>query len=244
MITCEQLQGHWIRDYIKGPDFADHSTRVHWMQCGSAYADVRIPADRPDIHSFTCLADLSAQALSGLVKAEGFAGHITLNGAQCTWHRRINWHGVPEIADIGHIAFDTSGRMIETGVVAEYEELWDHENPTFKQAVALSGQDYTGMLMIIGSRCVLAIDIAARPSTAPVTQQLENGIIPPQTAMLFDRIYALGTFENDQVVAELATQPKSEHAVLLTLTNDQAIWHRTDYYGSKTDIFLNPEVLA
>lgn len=243
MITLDHLQGHWIRGWLKAPGFEDHTTRVHWMQCGLAYADVRIPAERPDTSGVACLADLPAEALAQLAGSEGFAGTVMLEGAHCTWQRDINWHGTPEATDIGHIAFDAQGKMIETGVKADYTELWDNENPDARCAYALSGAGYSGMLVIIGTRCVLALDTRGRKATKSVVRQLQNATIPPETAQLFDRIYALGTVRDGAVQADLATQPKSEGGVVLTLRAGRATWHRTDFYGSRKDVSLRVESL-
>ena len=78
MIRPGDVQGHWVRTWIKAPGFEDHTTRVHWMQAGLDYADVRIPLERPDTRSAACLADLPAAVLRDLARAEGFSGHVTL----------------------------------------------------------------------------------------------------------------------------------------------------------------------
>ncbi|MDF1728619.1 MAG: hypothetical protein P1U53_12810, partial [Sulfitobacter sp.] len=109
MITQGDLQGHWRRDWIKAPGFEDHTTRVHWLQAGALFADLRIPLERPDISGHAALADLSSAALRRLMQAEGFAGHITVDKSKCTWHREINWHGVPGQADVGLMSFDETG---------------------------------------------------------------------------------------------------------------------------------------
>ena len=124
MITQADIQGHWVRNWIKAPGFEDHSTRVHWMQAGGLYADIRIPADRPDLSGASSLSALSPDHLLSLGQAEGFAGHVTLDGDHCTWEREINFHGTPDSLDVGAIHFDAQGSMIETGVHADYSELW------------------------------------------------------------------------------------------------------------------------
>ena len=124
MISPADIQGHWVRQWIKAPGFEDHTTRVHWKQVGLNYADLRIPRARPDLTGAAALSDLPAAALLDLAQAEGFAGQVTLSGDHCTWHREINWHGPSEAQDVGAIRFDDDGQMIETGVHADYAELW------------------------------------------------------------------------------------------------------------------------
>ena len=40
MITLADVQGHWRRDWLKAPGFSDTTTHVHWMQCGTLFADM------------------------------------------------------------------------------------------------------------------------------------------------------------------------------------------------------------
>jgi len=100
MITGGDLQGHWRRDWIKAPGFEDNTTRVHWMQAGEIFVDLRVPLERPDLAGATALADLGPSTLLALTKAEGFAGRIEVVDSNCTWHRAINWHGVPEADEL------------------------------------------------------------------------------------------------------------------------------------------------
>lgn len=238
MITQDQIQGHWIRDWIKTPGFEDHTTQVHWMQCGAVYADVRIPLDRPDLKGIASLSHAAPNVLAGLLLAEGFAGTVTLDGDHCTWQRAINWHGEPDGTDIGHIAFDDQGRMIESGVEANYTELWDHEDAPDKLAFQLQGEGCDGTLVVVGDQFVLAIDTPGRPATAPVVAGLKAGHKPADVALQFDCIYATGEWVAGQAHARIATQPKSEGQVILTLDKDRAFWHRTDFHGVETKVVL------
>lgn len=238
MITQYQIQGHWIRDWIKAPGFEDHTTQVHWMQSGAIYADVRIPLDRPDLTGVASLSALPPDTLADLLKAEGFAGAVTLDGEHCTWQRAINWHGAPDGTDIGHIAFNDQGQMIESGVEAEYTELWDHEDAPGRLAYRLQGKGYDGTLVVIGDQFVLAIDRPGRPATAPLATSLKSGQTPAEIAQLFDCVYATGDWIKGQGHARIATQPKSEGQVVLSLEKDKAIWHCTDFYGTKTKVTL------
>lgn len=238
MITLDDIQGHWRRDWIKAPGFEDTSTRVHWMQSGAHYADVRVPLDRPDLTGVTALCDLSPETLAVLLKAEGFAGTVTLDGDRCTWAREVNWHGTPEGKDIGHIAFDAQGRMIESGVEADYTELWCLRSDPDHHVTRLSGQGFEGVLVTIGNRFVLGIDQPDRPSTKPVLEALLDGDMPVEVGPLFDALYATGIWDNGKAIAELATQPLCEGKSVLTLSREAAIWYRTDFRGKQDEIPL------
>jgi len=230
-----------MRDWIKAPGFEDHTTRVHWMQCGLTYADVRIPLNRPDLGGVASLSDLPPLTLHTLTRAEGFAGTVSLKGDHCTWVREVNWHGQTEVTDIGHIAFDDQSRIIETGVEAEYTELWRHERDPKTQAIRFRGAGYTGFFVTVGRCFVLAIDKADRPALGHLIADLQTGEMPDDVPLLWDGLYASGTWTNGRAVATLATQPFSEGAVVLSLGSTSVMWRKTDFYGHVSEVELQTE---
>lgn len=238
VVTLLDIQGHWQREWIKAPDFEDHTTRVHWMQCGSVYADVRMPLERPDLGKARALADLPAQGLYALSMAEGFAGRVTLEGTRCTWQRDVNWHGTPEASDIGDISFDDQGRMIETGVAAEYTELWAYHDAPDRQAHVFSNGHTLGYLVTSGTDFVLGIGQPDRPATTPIRNALAAGQIPKETQMLFEGLHALGHWDGPDGIAGLATNPFCENKRVVTLTETGLIWHCVDFHGQTTQITL------
>lgn len=247
MISTQDIQGHWVRDWIKAPtpdhpEFEDTTTRVHWMQAGDVFADVRVPLDRPDLSGAECLADLSAEALLALAQAEGFAGHVTLAGDQCTWHREINWHGPPQAPDVGAISFDAQGRMIEAGVLAEYTELWVQTAEVLLKAMRFSGHGYTGVLVLYGDQGVFGIDQGGKAAFQPEVEALQAGTVPKGIARLFDGLFALCHIEGGQdsgrAVATLATHPFAEGRPVLSLHKDHVRWHRIGFDGAGTELDL------
>ena len=140
MITTDDIQGHWQRLWLEAPGFKDKTTRVHWMQAGDIYADVRVPLERPDVSGLNSLADLPARDLHILAQAEGFAGHTKVENSVCTWERTINWHGATDAIDAGELSFDTAGRLIEAGVHANYTELWERWPAGHIEGLELSGE--------------------------------------------------------------------------------------------------------
>lgn len=236
MIRVADIQGHWVRRWIKAPGFEDHATRVHWMQAGETYADVRIPLERPDQGAATCPADLPAAALYALAQAEGFAGHVTLDGDACTWHRSVNWHGTPEGADVGRIDFDADGRMIETGVLADYTELWEQTAKTATRAIRFASEDYAGVLVSEDGIGVLGIGRTSTPTTAPLVRELQHVAIPHGVDALFDGLHALCAIRDGQAIAMLATNPFVERQQCLSLKDDAVIWHKSDFGGTRTEV--------
>lgn len=236
MITCADIQGHWVRHWIKAPGFEDHTTRVHWMQVGNAYADVRIPHKRPDISTYDCLADLSAPDLAVLAQAEGFAGDVTLDGSQCTWHRRINWHGVPDAPDVGDISFDAKGRMIEAGVLADYTELWAQNGAGPARTLRFSGGGYEGYLMSWGESFVLGIGRPDKAATRPLVEALQAGTVAQGIATLFDGVHAKGHWSGNAAIADLATQPFAEGQTIVTARDEGLTWHRIGFDGDASEV--------
>ncbi|MCV6595135.1 MAG: hypothetical protein OIF48_19475 [Silicimonas sp.] len=240
-MTPGDLAGHWVRRWIKAPGVEDHDTRVHWMQAGWDYADLRLPKERPDLSDAACLADLSSEALARLTEAEGFAGRIALEGRICTWAREINFHGVPEAPDVGEIRFDAAGRMIETGVHADYAELWEQQGSGPVQAMRFAGGGYAGVLVICGARAVLGIGVPGALSSAPLRAALAAGRKPEGLARLFDGLHALGRWDGETLTAELATQPFAEGRAVLTWADNRLTWHRIAFDGRQDDVVLELE---
>lgn len=238
MITPKQIQGHWVRDWIKTPRFKDNTTRVNWMQAGNIFADVRIPQTRPDIEDMACMADLAPQDLLTLAQAEGFAGTTTLDQDRCTWLRDINWHGTPDEPDIGAISFDASGRMIEAGVHADYTELWTQNAKSATTALRFENAAYTGVFVFADNVGVLGIGQRAKATTKPALNALRSGTIPDSAPTVFDGLHALCHIDGNKVTAVLATNPFAEKQRILSLGETDITWHKTGFDGMQADIRL------
>ena len=247
MITLDSIQGHWVRRWIKAPGFHDETTRVHWMQVGSLFADVRIPAERPDLTGYRALSEVPVSALRQLAQAEGFAGVVELDGQRCTWHRDINWHGTPETVDVGEISFDADGRMVEQGVHADYRELWEqHASPATGRAYRASGEGYQAFLVVRDERFVLGVGRPEKPSTSRALEALAGEHVETDMAPVFDGVHAVGQLIDGEAIAALATQPFAEGGRVLTLEGDRLTWHRIGFDGETEEVGmqLNEMVVA
>lgn len=234
MITQDDLQGHWRRDWIKTPGFEDHTTRVHWMQSGALFADVRIPFDRPDLRGVSSLAELSLPSLRPLLNAEGFAGQITVENSQCTWHRAINWHGVPGQPDIGLMSFDESGGLIEEGVLSELTELWLPVPQSDLRGVKVRAGDMTGVLVETDEVFLLGIGPTPSDNTEELVKACDAGTRPEaELHALFESEYVLGTWDGPFGVAQLSTNPLHEGEVALE-RKAGIIWHALAFDGRET----------
>lgn len=214
MITTADLQGHWRRDWIKAPEFDDTTTRVHWLQAGALFADLRVPADLPALQG-GCLADLDAATLQSLLRVEGFAGEITVTDGQCTWHRAINWQGALARPDVGAMWFD-GDVLIEDGVHANYREAWLAEPTAPLRGHRIAWGDMTGVLVESDDCFLLGI--------GPVPMDRS----PQET---FASFYALGTWDGVQGIAELATDPFATGKPVLDRANDSFVWHAPLFTG-------------
>lgn len=234
MITESELQGHWQRDWIKAPGFEDTTTRVHWLQAGSFFADLRIPLHRPDVTGLSCLADLDKPALRELLNAEGFAGQITVEDNCCTWHRGINWHGVPERSDIGAMSFNASGRLIEDGVLSEYRELWRSIPQAPLRGAKVSCRNMTGLFIENDDVFLLGIGPTPRGTSAGLIAALDSGIADIAALQHhFASEYVLGAWNGQLGIAELSTNPLHEGQVVLERGNG-LVWHNARFDGQKT----------
>ena len=214
MITASDLQGHWRRDWIKAPGFEDHDTAVHWLQAGDLYADIRVPAERPDLSSFDCLADMPADLRAPLLKAEGFAGTITVSDNRCTWRREINWQGVPEMDDIGLMSFTDEG-LIEDGVLADYHELWQAE-PT----APLRGHRVT-----LGQMSGILVE-----NDAEFLVGLGPDLVHTDPRTQFASTYALGHWDGAEGIATLSTNPFCDGQIVLR-RDAGFTWHAPSFEG-------------
>jgi len=119
------LQGLWRRRSLSYPDGrCDTTTRVYWLQTASAFADIRIPADRPDLRAWGRLDALDRADRLALARQAGFAGWTELCGDHCCWHREIDYQPATGIPDEGRLRRG-DGILIEEGIHEPYVEVWE-----------------------------------------------------------------------------------------------------------------------
>ena len=96
--------GAWRRTLLEWDDGEDRSTDVLYLQTPVLFADIRIASRRDQ-------------------ESEGFAGHATVNGQICRWHRPIDVKPKDGDGDVG-VMYRRGDRMIECGVHRNYLEDW------------------------------------------------------------------------------------------------------------------------
>ncbi|WP_310448335.1 hypothetical protein [Thiobacillus sp.] len=116
--------GVWKRTLLETAGARDERSQVFWLQTPRWHADLRIPAGRPDFSGVTCLAECDDAQLAWLATQQGFCGVTQVDGDDCTWHRQLDFQPANGRRDIGRMVFDGE-RVIETGVDADYREIWE-----------------------------------------------------------------------------------------------------------------------
>lgn len=119
----EHYLGVWQRSLLETAEGRDSESTVYWLQTRHWHADLRIPAHRPDFSGMTCLADCDDKRLRWLAGQQGFCGITQVDDEYCTWHRQMDLRPANGSRDIGRMVFDGE-RVIETGVEADYREIW------------------------------------------------------------------------------------------------------------------------
>jgi hypothetical protein len=231
VISPADLDGHWRRNWLRAPGFEDTTTRVHWLQAGRWCADIRVPLVRPETNAAS-LAAMSGPDLAQLLTAEGFAGHTTLAGDVCTWHRMWNWRGFPCPVDAGTLWFDAGGHLIEDGVHADYREDWERVPADPWTAFAVETGDADGLLLSNAITFLLALGQQGAPAFPTLAQDLRDGHAQAgDAADVFASVYVLGHWEDGSGIADLSTQPFCEGTAVLNRLSDRADLVLPDFHG-------------
>lgn len=140
-MTAADLAGLWRRRWLRAPEREDATSTVLWRQAPDGLCvDLRLPADLPDLTAARSLAALDAAELTALTRCEGFAGVAEVSGDVCTWRRAVNWRGPEDGPDVGRLTVTAEG-LLETGVHADYAELWTMRDPAPCRGLALTEGD-------------------------------------------------------------------------------------------------------
>ena len=145
----------WRRTAIVLPDSViDTSTEVEWLQTGELYVDLRTPADMPAITGRS-LDTLTRADLAALCTQQAFAGRLTVEDGDWTWHRDLDLHPASALPDRGRLTL-AGDLLIETGVGRDYHEDWTSATAAEAEVLELrlhdDGGGRHGMLLRVGDR--------------------------------------------------------------------------------------------
>jgi hypothetical protein len=137
-----RYRGVWQRTLLQTSHSVDDSSWVHWMQLGRWHADLRVPrAARPGL-AVPRSWPYGGQLQVLLQLQQGFAGitqvHSGVDGEICTWHRLVDYQPPEALPDAGHMSFDGTERVIETGVHGAYREVWQRLEGSTGRYIALA----------------------------------------------------------------------------------------------------------
>ncbi|MEM1314981.1 MAG: hypothetical protein AAGI51_10530, partial [Pseudomonadota bacterium] len=138
------------------------------------------------------------------------AGETGLKQNVCTWTRRINWRGPVDGPDAGTLE-ETAEGLVETGVFAEYDELWTLETPGPAQARRLSGPG--GRLAVVvraGDRFALGRGAPEAMAGPPLAERLETALAARHRGALerlFDMEFCWGRLAEAGPVIARSTLP-------------------------------------
>lgn len=148
-------RGVWQRTLLETPEGRDTTTQVHWLQTEGWHADLRVPAG---IDPATPAGRALLQGFCGLTRiTHGVNGQPDI----CTWHRHWDVQPPRSTPDAGHMVFETSERVIETGVHGRYLEVWERlpgSNGPYAALAELDAQGLpTGAMRFVAGRYALTV---------------------------------------------------------------------------------------
>jgi len=118
----DRLVGRWRRTLLVRPDGSeDRGTAVVWLQAGTRYVDLRLPAGLPT--TTAAVAGLPAAELAALAGVEGFAGRLRADGPWTCWDRTVDLQPVAAAPDEGLLE-PHGPDLVETGRHVRYLERW------------------------------------------------------------------------------------------------------------------------
>jgi hypothetical protein len=149
----DHYRGVWVRILLETPEGRDTTTWVRWLQTSQWHADLRVPVS------------LDRTRAPGLAQQQGFCGITEITPALgeqpeiCTWHRQVDLQPARSKPDAGHMVFEGSHRVIETGIHGRYLEIWDRLPDSVGRQLVLLGLDVAGeptkeRILISGSHLV------------------------------------------------------------------------------------------
>jgi hypothetical protein len=205
----EHYRGVWSRTLLQTPQHRDESTYVRWLQTSQWHADLRVPAGLK-----------LGSAPEQLAMQQGFCGITQVSqsgqGEVCTWHRHMDFQPPRADVDAGFMAFETPERVIETGVHAQYLEVWERLPDSTGRYIALggllaSGEPSLERLLVAGS---YAMRVRLRsihwPEGTTAGQTMGEVILahPTSAQAILDFEISFGHLQPDGLRIEQSTLPE------------------------------------
>jgi len=224
----DDLRGVWQRTLLQSstdtacPPVQDSDSWVRWLQTSLWHGDLRIPASALQGRCALPLSGMSGQQLSALAAQQGFAGITQFEalpeGQICTWQRHVDYQPPRLQPDVAWLVFDRPDRLIEVGVHADYNEIWERLPDSTGRYIALAGCDALGAddgrrLLVAGAYMMMIRPRRARwpGGTSPghtLADVLQRH--PAQAIDWLDCDMAFGRLHQGQWHVEQSTLPERE----------------------------------
>ena len=131
--------GVWSRTLLETPGTCDTDTMVRWMQLGQWHVDLRVPQSRPgELQGFSGITHVRQVApnQTELTEIQGVMQKVSRE--ICTWQRVVDLQPKGGAADEGWMEFETSQRLLETGIHSKYFEVWERLPGSTGRRIALA----------------------------------------------------------------------------------------------------------
>ena len=211
----DRYHGVWQRTLLETPTQRDTTTWVRWLQTGLWHGDLRVPLE----------ADRNTPA--GRAELQGFGGTTLITQPDtdqpevCTWQRQIDLQPPRSTPDAGHMVFDSTDCVFETGIHGKYFEVWERLPGSAGTRIALAALDDAGAptqeRLLVAGRYLMHLRPRSAPwpaDTAPDDTLAEVVARHPHEAeALLDFEISFGTLEHGEWAIERATAPEREGRV-------------------------------
>jgi hypothetical protein len=215
----DHYRGVWVRTLLETPTHRDDQTFVRWLQTGRWHADLRVPAGlvRP-AHAPARWTPAEHAALS---TQQGFCGVTEVQTRDerdvCTWHRRIDDQPPGLTPDAGWMEFESSERVIETGVHGIYREVWERLPDSTGRSLVLERTDEAGgaeTRLLVAGRYLMRVRgrTAAWPADTAAGTPLAEVLTrePADAAARLDFEISFGALDGEVWCIERSTLPALE----------------------------------
>lgn len=230
----DDLRGVWVRTLLQTDTLAEHvgappsdtTSWVRWLQTGRWHADLRVPRRALQGRTAVPLAAQSPAQLALLAEQQGFVGVTQVDtqptGEVCTWLRAHDFQPPSLQPDAGWLLFERPDRLIEVGIHADYNEVWERLPGSDGRFVALAGLDVDGQddgrRLLLAGRYLMRVRPrrASWPRGMPPGMTLVEALLhqPERALDWLDFEIAFGTFDGTVWRVERATLPVLEDRVL------------------------------
>ena len=218
----QRYQGVWVRTLLDAPGQRDDRSFVRWLQASVWHADLRVPLEARATGALQPLTESDPQRLLQLAGQQGFCGVTEVrpqDGKEmCIWHRRTDFQPAQDVPDEGWMVFDTSDRLIETGVHTPYLEVWERLPDSVGRFVVIAGLDGLGHdnfeRVLVAGRYLMRV----RPRRLTWSKELPAGLSlaealaqqPAQAGEWLDFEISFGMLDAGRWTIEQSTLPGLE----------------------------------